>query len=242
MRAPGGLRALALLLAATTAPADAPAPLVVAGLAVADERAQEVIRHPSIIRRQEPARFPGNLQIYEFLLERPPLAATMARHLYPALEPYEVTEKGDNLYGIRDRDSIEGDIRLLAKAEDRRIYLADGRFRSLAQLLAFRGRTAILLEYREVPDAGRRAMESRPTLYVRIDHPLLHALVKIFGPIIGGIIDRRLEGLTAAAMLVTERIARDPAGLLREMREWRDVRPQDLEDYRRTLVEEGSEP
>lgn len=242
MSVPGGLRALALLLAATTMAADAPAPLVVAGLAVADERAQEVIRHPSIIRRQEPARFPGDRRIYEFLLDRPPLAATMARHLYPSLEPYEATDKGDNLYGIRDRDSIEGDIRLVAKAEDRRIYLAEGRFRSLAKLLAFRGRTAILLEYHEVPDAGGTAMESRPTLYVRIDHPILHTLVKIFGPIIGGIIDRRLEGLTRAAVLVTERIARDPAGLLREMREWKDVRPQDLEAYRRAFTEEGSEP
>ncbi len=49
------------------------------------------------------------------------------------------------------------------------------------------------------------------------------------------LVDRRVEHLTVAAQVVSQRLTQDPEGLYREIRTWPDVRPAELEEYRQAF-------
>ena len=57
-------------------------------------------------------------------------------------------------------------------------------------------------------------------------------------PLLDGVIDRRFANLTAATQIVGERVTRDPEGLYREMQTWSDIRPDQLEHFRRAFLAE----
>ena len=57
-------------------------------------------------------------------------------------------------------------------------------------------------------------------------------------PLLDGVIDRRFANLTAATQIVGERVTLDPEGLYREMQTWSDIRPDQLEHFRRAFLAE----
>jgi hypothetical protein len=88
------------------------------------------------------------------------------------------------------------------------------------------------LQYHERWQEGESIVEVDPQLYVRIDSPVAHSVLKVLAPLLHGAIDRRVAGLTAATQAVSERLTKDPQGLYREMQTWPDTRPGDLDAYR----------
>ncbi|HSD52471.1 MAG TPA: hypothetical protein VLG48_13795, partial [Candidatus Methylomirabilis sp.] len=54
-------------------------------------------------------------------------------------------------------------------------------------------------------------------------------------------IDRRVDNLTVAAQIVSQRLIRDPQGLYRELRTWPDVSPTEMEEFRHAfrILEDG---
>ncbi len=82
-------------------------------------------------------------------------------------------------------------------------------------------------------------MEVAPQLFVRLDNLLVHGLMKVLGPLLHGVIDRRVANLTEATRVVGERITRDPAGLYREMGTWPDVTPEEREAFRAAFETTG---
>ena len=207
-------------------------PLRLLDFAIEDKAVRRVVEAYTISRALDPVRFVGRREHEEFLLERLPLAAALGRHLHPPLEPYNVTEKGPGQDDIDDRGAIRGHLRLIAQAPRRRVYLAEGEFRSLAHLIRFKGAMVIALRYAEEAEAGEPALRNEPHLYVRIDNALVHGLLKLLSPLIHGIIDRRVATLAAAAEAVSARITNDPAELYREMKGWPDVTDAQLAAFR----------
>ena len=203
---------------------------------LSDPSAREVVQEATLVRPPLPIAIKSTVAIYEFLLDRPAFAAAVARHLHPALEKYTVVEKGRNIYDVDDGGSIRGEIRLLTKAADRRVYLANGQARSMAQLIRVTGRLVVLLEYRPGPGNGDPAVETTSHIFFRVDGGLMQFMVKILSPMIGGAVDRRITTLGLAARIVAERISHDPRSLYHEMRSWTDLRPEDVEEYRRTFA------
>ncbi len=232
---------IALLLALAAPPAapgvaeekEAPAPLRLLDFEIEDAAVRRAVEEYTISRELAAVRFVGRREHEEFLLERLPLAAALARHLYPPLEPYSITEKGPGLYDVNDRDALRGHLRLIARAPGRRVYFAEGEFRSLARLLRFNGAMVITLHYTEEVQGGDPALRNEPHLYVRIQHGLVHGLLKLLSPLIHGIIDRRVAALSAAAQAVSARMTGDPAGLYREMQGWPDITDAQRADFRR---------
>ncbi len=224
--------ALLLVLAAPLAPLggehekEARVPLRLLDFEIEDAAVRRAVEEHTISRALETVRFVGRREHEEFLLERLPLAAALARHLHPPLEPYNITERGPGLYDVDDRGAVRGHLRLIARAPGRRVYFAEGEFRSLAHLLRFNGAMVIALRYAEEAGAGQPALRNEPHLYVRIDNVLVHGLMKLLSPLIHGILGRRVANLAAAAEAVSARLAQDPAGLYREMQGWRRVPPE----------------
>lgn len=223
---------LAVLCAVLSMAAPARAAFVLIGFPINDADTQEVVEHYSLMRHLQPVRVLGTQQVLDWLLDRPPLAATLARHLHPPLERYHVTDAGNAIYKVDDGGALRGHLRPVAQDATRRVYYCDGQFRSLAQLLKLSGRMVFTLQFRQVREAGEPSVEVEPQLFVRLDNILVHGVLKVIGPLLDGIIDRRVASLTAAAKIVGRRLQEDPQGIYREMKAWPDVSPQELEEFR----------
>ena len=202
------------------------------GFPIEDPATREVVEEYTLARQLQTVRVIGTLKTTNWVLDRPPFAATLARHLHPPLESYHITEKGDGLYAVDDMGALRGSVRLVARAPERRVYLVEGQFRSLAHLLKLSGSMVFTLTVQERWEGNESYVEIDPQLFVRLDNILAHGILKILAPLIHGVIDRRVGNLTAAAQLVSQRLTQNPQGLYREIRTWPDVRPAELEEYR----------
>jgi hypothetical protein len=202
-------------------------------LPIADPAALEAIEHCTVARQLKTVRFAGTLQTVDWLMDRPVLSATLARHLHPPLERYHVTDRGKGVYAVDDEGAVRGSVRLATRAPGRRVYIAGGEFRSLANLLQFSGTMVFAVAYRELRDGGETYVEIEPQLFLRIDNGLIHGIRGMLAPVLNGIIDRRVTGLTEAARIVSGRLVKDPAALYREMQTWPDVRPDELAEFQR---------
>jgi hypothetical protein len=239
MRAIAGRRrplCVVALLVSLASVAEAAFTLV--GLAVDDPATRDVVEGYTVARSLAPVRFPGTIRTVDWLLDRPGLASTLARHLHPPLERYQVVTRDDGTFEVNDFGALRGNFRLVARGGNRRVYFCQGQFRSLAHLLRISGGMVFTLEYRESRQGADSAVEVSPHLYVRLDNILAHGVLKVIAPVLHGVIDRRVAHLTVATQIVGERIARNPESLFREMQTWPDVHPQDLELYRQAFVVE----
>lgn len=216
--------------------ASAGEPLRLAGLPVEDRPTRSVVENPTLARSLAPVRFASTLETTEWLLDHPPLAAALARHLHPPLERYHLRALGSGRYEVNDQGALRGTLRLVAAAPARRVYVCEGQFRSLAHILALSGTMVFTLEYRQLGDGSQPLMEVAPQLFLRLDNLLAHGLLKVLGPLLHGVIDRRVASLTAATLAVGERITRDAGGLYREMATWPDLQPGDLDAFRTAFL------
>lgn len=205
------------------------------GLAIEDPATREVVERYTLARQLKPVRFIGTLKTTDWVMDRPPFASTLARHLHPPLERYHITDKGNGHYEVDDLGALRGSFRLIARGPERRIYFVEGQFRSLAHLLKLSGSMVFTLEYRERWEGNESYVEVDPQLFLRLDNIVAHGILKVLAPLLHGIIDRRVGNLTAAAQIVSQRLTKDPKGLYRELRTWSDVRPEELDEYRRAF-------
>jgi hypothetical protein len=124
----------------------------------------------------------------------------------------------------------------LTKAPNRRIYLGNGPAQAAAQLLRMTGRMVVLLEYRRGKGAGNPSVDTTSQMFLRSEGGLMRGMTKALSPLIWWMADRRITTLQDAAGMVADRITRDPRSLFHEMKSWTDLRPEDVEAYRRTFV------
>ena len=206
------------------------------GVVIEDREIREIIARPTLRRPIPAIRFAGDRRAYEFLVMHPPLATQLARRLHPPLERYTVTQIGEGVYTVEDRGAIRGNARLLTATDNQRIYRFEGEFRSLAHLIRFTGRMVLILRYREIQEEGRTFMDSDPDFYLRIDHPFFHMMTKLLSPLIGSIIDRRMNMIIEATRTLFDRVQADPKGLYQQMSAWPEVQPTDLEAFRQAFL------
>ena len=212
------------------------------GFPLDDAATREVVEEYSLARQLKTIRFIGTLKNTEWIMDRPPLAATLARHLDARLERYHISDNRDGTYVVDDMGALRGSVRLVAQAPARRIYLVEGEFRSLAHILNLSGTMVFTLECRERFDGHESYVEIDPQLFLRLKNVMAHGILKVLAPLLHGVIDRRVASLTEAAQIVSQRVTKDPQGLYREIQTWPDVRPEDLEGFRQAfhIAAEGS--
>ncbi len=205
------------------------------GLPITDAATREVVEGYTLARQLQTLRFIGTVKTADWVMDRPPFAATLARHLHPPLERYHLTDKGHGVYAVDDLGALRGSLRLVTRGPERRIYFVEGQFRSLAHLLKLSGSMVFTLAYRERWEGDESYVEVDSQLYLRLDNVVAHGILKVLAPLLHGIIDRRVESLTAAAQVVSQRLTKNPVGLYREIQTWPDVRPEELAEYRQAF-------
>ena len=135
-------------------------------------------------------RYRSRGPVFEFLLDHPDLAASIARAL--RLGGYRVTPLGDGYWGDDNRGA-RGRIRILHAEPGRRLLHLEGRYEA-RRLPVIEGQLLVLLEYRhETDDQGGGVVEQSLTGHLRIDTPIAGAVAQLAAAISRPLVERAVE-------------------------------------------------
>jgi len=138
-----------------------------------------------------PAQTPVTHQLYEYLLDRPPLIATLTERL--GLGTYQFTTREQNQFWINDGDGTQGLLALVYQDATHRIYHIDGYHEGQAFPMV-RAKAAVFMHITPImtPD-GYPAVQTSITAYTKLDDSLLAGLVRVLRPLIGDAVTRKLS-------------------------------------------------
>lgn len=164
---------------------------------------QSVIGNYTTANKVGPMRAALSESMYEYLLDRPPLAAALINRLDLAL--YKAEFRGHGRYWGNDGEGTEGIIDLVYRDRDSRIYFVEGTHESRL-LPNMSGQAVLFLRMRVLHEsAGVEAMESTMVSYVRLNNRIVAGLLSLLRPLIGGTVTRKL----AKGVEVVNRLGRE---------------------------------
>ena len=138
-----------------------------------------------------PAQTPVTPQLYEYLLDRPPLIASLTDRL--GLGAYEFTVRDQDQYWVNDGEGTQGLLTLVYQDHAHRIYHIDGYH--LGQVFPMvRAKAAVFMHL--TPSAtpeGLPAVQTSLVAYTKLDDSILAGLVRILRPLIGEAVTRKLS-------------------------------------------------
>ena len=159
---------------------------------------------------QEPIQKP----LYDFLLDHPALTSNAVR--YYRFGGYVVREVSATVFTGEDREGGEATVTLLYQDTTRRVYHLRGIQRGyIIPLIA--GSGIVMLNYHTTLSAhGREGVETRVTVFSRLDNPFLANLVKLLRPILQRLINNKLTKGVKTVNRLTEFLAQEPEEVRRD--------------------------
>lgn len=156
----------------------------------ARERAEAVLSTSLFSHRVTGLRGRSREPIFQFLLDHPDFAASIARAL--RLGKYQVEERGDGYWGD-DTRGARGMMRVLYADPGRRLLHLDGMYESRG-LPTIRGQMLLLIEFehQDDPNGGTR-VEASITGHVRLDTPLVGTLAQLATTLARPAVERAVE-------------------------------------------------
>jgi hypothetical protein len=166
-----------------------------------------------------------NRPLHHFLMDRPDVGAALSRIL--KIGTYTVTRTGTDQFRASDPEGLEGDLEILYRDEARRVYFAQGT--AEGRLLKVQGKALVLnrSQYRTT-DQGQQWVTTDLTIYAKIENPFLAFFLKIFSPLIGGMVDAKLSKAQGVVRQVCELMVQDPQGTYARIAESEELAPEDL--------------
>src|SRR5262245_15254807 len=153
-------------------------------------RAASVLSHEIFAQRVTGIRYRSREAVFEFLLDHPDFAASIARAL--RLGQYQVDRVGDEYVGD-DARGARGVVRLLYADPGRRLYHLEGRYDANG-LPSIVGEMLVLFEYRHEDDgAGSTVVDSSLTGHVKIDTPGVGLLAGVLTGLARPVVTRAVE-------------------------------------------------
>lgn len=161
-----------------------------------------------------PVQTPISQGLYEYLLDRPIVIASLVQRL--GIANYHAAARGPNQFWVNDGDGTQGLLTLVHDDQTTRIYHIDG-YHEGTLFPLIRGKAVVFMKIRPVVTQERRpAVETTLVSYIRLDDRILSALVYILRPLIGGAVTRILaRGFNVTNQLCTM-IAQDPDRVAQE--------------------------
>lgn len=173
-----------------------------------------------------------NRSIHQFLLDRPDVGAALTRIL--GIGKYTMTRVGKEHFHGSDGEGAEGDLDILYRDEAHRVYFMKGL--NKGAVTTVRGKAIILQEFEyRTTDEGENRVESRLTIYARVENPLLALLLKIFAPFIGRLVDNKITKAQGAVQEVSEAMVHDPQETYRRIKESDELASEDLTMLRQLM-------
>jgi hypothetical protein len=154
-------------------------------------RLQAIISNYTTSNAVGPIRAALSESMYEYLLDRPPLAAALINRLDLGLHKSEA--RGQGRFWGSDGEGTEGIVQLVHKDSTSRIYYIEGSHDSRL-LPHITGKAVVFLKINTVREAnGIEAMDSTMVAYTRLDNRILSGLVSLLRPLIGGTVTGKLR-------------------------------------------------
>lgn len=156
----------------------------------ARDRAEGVVAQSLFAQQVTGIRYRSREAVFEFLLDHPDFAASVARALH--LGQYRVTALGDGYWGDDGRGA-RGMIRVLYAEPGQRLYHLEGRYESHG-LPTIEGQLLVRFEFRHEEDGdGGSVMDSSLTGHLRIDTPFVGALARVAATLSRPLIEHAVE-------------------------------------------------
>jgi len=199
-----------------TEPEEAPAPFVTLealplGIPMgnlpetARARAETVLGGSVFGQRVTGIRYRSREAVFQFLLDHPDFAASIARAL--KLGEYRVTPLEDGYWGDDNRGA-QGTIRVLHADGGRRLFHLEGRYDPRG-LPAIAGQLLVLLEFRHAEDGeGGSVVDSSLTGHVRIDTPVVGVIAQVVGALSRPLVERAVERKVRRFFRTAARVSR----------------------------------
>jgi hypothetical protein len=152
--------------------------------------------------------------LYDFLLDHPALTSNAVRHY--RFGGYVVTEVSPTVFTGEDNQGGEATVTLLYQDPVRRIYHLQGSQKGYV-IPKITGAGIVLLSYQATPDQdGRVGVDTRVTVFSRLDNRFLANLVKLMRPILQRLINDKLTRGVKTVNRLTEFLAKEPAQVGRD--------------------------
>ena len=153
-------------------------------------RLEPIISHYTTANKLGPLRTPLPEAVYVYLLDHPPMAATLVNRL--GIAPYQSEMRGPGRYWGNDGEWTEGIVELVYQDRTSRVYYLEGSHGSRF-LPRITGKAVVLLRMNQVPDSnGVEAMDSTLVSYSRLDNRLLAGIVSLLRQFAGSAVTRKL--------------------------------------------------
>lgn len=195
---------------------------------------EELLEADPLHIRIEPEPFRTTTRVYDFLLERLPLAAAIGRAL--KLSPYIIKTTGPKAYWSTDQEGLQGTFDELSAVDGRRVYLARGRYDG-TWLRGLTGRAVIVVSYEAVStEDGRAAVANTITFLVRMDDAFFNAMARILGSLLQGLMEAKLHRAVDSAKELTELLASDPRSVYQVISENASVTQDQRREFARWFL------
>ncbi|MBM4127403.1 MAG: hypothetical protein FJ247_08675 [Nitrospira sp.] len=154
-------------------------------------RLHSIIDNATTTNTVGPIRVALPESLYRYLLDRPPLAATLIRRL--GLGVYSSEFKGLGRFWGDDGAGTKGIVELVYEDPTSRIYVLEGTHESRI-LPDISGKAVVFLRMGVVRDSeNREAIDTTMAAYTRLDNRVLSGLVSLLRPLIGGVAGGKLK-------------------------------------------------
>lgn len=188
-----------------------------------------VVNDYTTYRVVPPLTIPIQKSTYDFLLDRPVLATALVRSL--GLGTYRLTRAGPATFQGEDGEGAEGTVTLLYQDTTRRIYHLRGSQRGYVFTLITGEGIALLNYHVKVGADGREVVETRVTVYSKLDNPFLATLVRVFRPVLQRIVNSKLTHAVDVVHKLGKVMAAEPERVLRQAEKLSDVDKADVEAF-----------
>lgn len=138
-----------------------------------------------------PVQSPVTPELYEYLLNRPPLIASLTDRL--GLGAYEFRDRGPNQYWVNDGEGTQGLLTLVYQDPTHRIYHIDG-YHEGQVFPMVRAKAAVFMHLTPVTTPeGYSVVQTSLMAYTKLDGSILAGLVRVLRPLIGEAVTRKLS-------------------------------------------------
>jgi hypothetical protein len=154
-------------------------------------RLQSIIDDYTTASTVGPIRVALSESAYRYLLDRPPLAATLIRRL--GFGVYSSESRGPGRFWGDDGEGTKGVVELVYEDAMSRIYLLEGTHKGRL-LPHIAGKAVVFLRMDVVRDGdNREAIDSTVVAYTKLDNRFLSGLASLLRPLIRGIVEGKLK-------------------------------------------------
>lgn len=175
--------------------------------------AKEVVEDSTVHREMSGLRLWCDQPVFEYLLEHPDFAASLARAA--GLLKYTVERRGEEEYWANDHDGLTGSLTILQPETGRALLYADGTYKT--GIIRIPGRLAIVMRFSEGREDNVPYVDNTFSGYIRLDAALLDVLARLFRPIVARKMEKQVHWFFRKVNRLMARLYDDPEALLQQL-------------------------